>query len=158
MWYLTPQLITLALVDRDLEEDTKQKMAAALHSKERSEIKSRKPQFPVLSHGPIAARKDMASLVTSSSWLIFNILKLEGPQDWLLHQTSSWYLSPEFQELKKFANNLTVVNDLAERGIHLATEYINRVQSEEQRQALFQVVEKFRDRVQDTGKTNLKLC
>ena len=58
----------------------------------------------------------------------------------------------------KFANNLTVVNDLAERGIHLATEYINRVQSEEQRQALFQVVEEFRDRVQDTGKTNLKLC
>ena len=46
-----------------------------------------------------------------------------------------------------FTRNLTVVNDLAERGIHLATDYIKRVESEEQRAALFQVVEEFRGRV-----------
>lgn len=128
-WYLTPQLITLALTGRGLEEDTREKMAVALHSKDKEVIKTGKPKFPVLSHGPIAAPKDMASLVTSSSWLVFDILKLQGPQDWLITPATSWHLAPEFKALQMFAQNLTVVNDLAERGIHMATDYINRVQS-----------------------------
>ena len=58
-------------------------------------------------------------------------------------------------------SSLVVVNDLAERGIHLATEYIKRVESEDQRQALFQVVEDFRKRVdfsKDVVKSSLKNC
>ena len=52
---------------------------------------------------------------------------------------------------------MTVVNDLAERGCHLATEFINRVESDEQREALFQTVEDFRAKVPNTNKENLKL-
>ena len=74
-----------------------EKMAVVLHSMERKVMKTGKPQFPVLSHGPTAARKDMASLVTSNSWLVFNILGLDGPQDWLLTPATSWYLTSEFQ-------------------------------------------------------------
>ena len=61
-------------------------------------------------------------------------------------------------KLQVFTSNLTVVNDLAERGIHLASDYINRVDSEEQREALFQVVEEFRGRVQGINKARLKMC
>ena len=71
---------------------------------------------------------------------------------------ASWHLSPCYRRLEGFAKNMVVVNDLAERGCHLATEFVNRVESEEQRQALFQVVEEFRGRVKDTTKSSLKLC
>ena len=100
----------------------------------------------------------MSSLVGPESWLIFDLLHLKGSQDWLLNPTSYWHLSPEFNMLLEFANNLVVVNDLAERGVHLATDFIKRVESEEQRDALFQVVEEFRDRVKDVTKSSLKMC
>ena len=100
----------------------------------------------------------MSTLIGPGSWLVFDLLKLTGPQDWLLSPTSVWHLSPEYMKLDIFSSNLVVVNDLAERGIHLATDFINRVESEEQREALFQVVEDFRARVKDTTKASLKLC
>jgi hypothetical protein len=161
MWYMAAQLVSLALTDKDLEEDSKEKMARALHSQERTKIETGKPTFPVLCHGFTVTRKDMASLVTSDSWLVFDLLGLTGPQDWLLSPVSSWHKVSDFLVLHEFSQNLVVVNDLAERGIHLATEFVNRVQSEEQRNALFQVVEDFRSRVdfrKDTVKSSLKLC
>ena len=49
-----------------------------------------------------------------------------------------------------------MVNDQAERGIHLTSDFINRVESEEQRNGLFQIVEEFRGRVTDPNKNTLK--
>ena len=111
----------------------------------------------MLGHGTTALRKDMASLIGPESWLIFNLLDISGSQDWLMNPASTWPLSKEFQKLKDFACHLVVINDLAERGIHLATEFINAVDKEDQRAALFQVVENFRSRVKDVNKSSLKL-
>ena len=103
----------------------------------------------------------MSTLVSPSSWLVLDLLQLTRPQDWLLSPVASWYLAPEFQQLDIFVSSLVVVNGLAERGIHLATEYIKRVESGDQRQALFQVVKDFRKRVdfsKDVVKFSLKNC
>ena len=100
----------------------------------------------------------MYVLIEKESWLVFDLLKLSGAQDWLLTPVSDWHLSPDYIKLEKLTRNLVVVNDLAERGIHLATDFIKRVDSEDQRGALFQVVEDFRGRVKDTTKASLKLC
>ena len=54
--------------------------------------------------------------------------------------------------------NISVCNDIAERGVALITAYINKAQSEEQRQALLQVVEQHRDMVTTTTKSDLKKC
>ena len=67
-----------------------------------------------------------------------------------------------------------VVNDLVERvllsaplyfissvlfqGIHLATDFVSRLRSEEQRTALFQIVEDYRSRVKGVAKDSLRLC
>ena len=56
--------------------------------------------------------------------------------------------------LEQFAEHLVVVNDLAERGIHLASKFYQ--QGGVRRAALFQVVEKFRGRVTDLNKNTLK--
>ena len=158
LWYLTPQLITLALTDTGLEDSIREGMARELHSQERGQLKTGKPVFPVFSHGATVARGDMAVLVGPESWLVLDLLELRGDQDWMLASASTWPLSKDYTKLQEFTRNLTVVNDLAERGIHLATDFIRRVESEEQRHALFQVVEEFRGRVQDTSKASLKLC
>ena len=156
-WYLTPQLVTLALADRELDNKTKEEMAKTLHGLERNEVKLGKPIFPQLPYGATEARKEMSKLIGPESWLVLDLLQLIGPQDWLLAPASTWHNMPEFCMLEQFAQHLVVVNDLCERGIHLATDFINQVESEEQRQALYQVVEEFRDRVKGCTKASLKL-
>ena len=158
LWYLMPRLITLALTDTGLEDTVREGMARALHCQERGQIKTGKPVFPVLSHGATMARRDMAGVVGPESWLVFDLLKLSGDQDWLLASASTWHLSRDYSKLEVFAKNLTIVNDLAERGVHLATDFIMRVDSEEQRQALLQVIEDFRSKVKDTTKASRMLC
>ena len=158
LWYLTPQLIVLALTDKEMEDFSRMAIASALHGQERQVVKTGKPTFPILAHGATMTRNQMSELVGPESWLLFDLLHLNGPSDWLLSPASQWHLSPDYMELDIFTNNLVVVNDLAERGIHLATDFINRLDSEEQREALFQVVEDFRGRVKNTNKSSLKLC
>ena len=97
-------------------------------------------------------------MVTSSSWLIFDILSLTGPQDWLQLSSNMWTMFTEYRKIAEFANNLPVTNDLAERGINLITEYINKSEDEDQRQALLQVVEYHRNLVPDLTKKNLANC
>ena len=158
LWYLVSELIPLVLVDSGLEDFEREKVAKAIYAQERKEIKPGKPAFPVLEFGAKEVRKDLSVLVGPESWLVFDILGLSGPQDWLLADPSTWDLYPEYEQLQIFTRNLVVVNDLAERGIHLATDYINRVESAEQREALFQVVEDFRGKVKNLNKKSLENC
>ena len=96
--------------------------------------------------------------MSHKSWLVFNLLNLKGTQDWLTVPASLWDKFGEYRELKEFASNLTVKNDIVERGIAMVTEFINKVESEEQRSALLPVVEWHRDLIKNTNKSSLKLC
>ena len=60
--------------------------------------KNGKPTFHLLENGPKAARHDMSTFVALSSWLVFDILELTGPQDWLLDSVSTWHLAPDIQK------------------------------------------------------------
>ena len=82
----------------------------------------------------------MSSFVTSASGLIFDFLDLTESQDWLTVPSNLWHAS-DFRKFSVFANSLTVCNDIAERGVVLISAFINKAQSEEQREALLQVVE-----------------
>ena len=104
------------------------------------------------------ARPRLGSLVTSNSWLIFDLLGLVGPQDWLQLPCNMWPMFSEYRKLTEFATNISVTNDLAERGIHLVAEFVNKTENEEQRQALLQVVEYHRSIVPDLTKGSLKKC
>lgn len=149
----------LGLVDTDLEADEREELAKVLHSSPRYPVQMGKPEFPVYDwRNEVLARPRLSSLVTSSSWLIFDILGLTGPQDWLQLSSNMWTMFTEYRKIAEFANNLPVTNDLAERGIHLITEYINKSEDEDQRQALLQVVEYHRNLVPDLTKKNLANC
>ena len=100
----------------------------------------------------------MTEFITSDSWLIFDKLGLLGPQDWLTVPASLWDNFHEYRRFKEFVENVSVCNDIAERGVSLITAFINKTESEEQRQAMLQVVENHRSMVVDTNKASLKLC
>ena len=118
-----------------------------------------RPEFPVLDwRNLVLARPRLGSLVNPSSWLIFDLLGLSGPQDWLQLPGHMWTWFSKYRKFVEFANNLAVTNDLAERGCHMITEFINKTANEDQRQALLQVVEYHRSLVPDLSKKNLTKC
>ena len=159
LWYLVPQTVVFALADPGLPDYQKERMAKKLHSLERTNIQKGKPEFPVIDFtGEELKLPDMSAFVSSDSWLVFDLLDLTGSQDWLTIPPSLWSNFQEFRKLKEFSENISVCNDIAERGVSLITSFINKTESEEQRQALLQVVEHHRAMVTDTKKSTLKLC
>ena len=159
LWYLVPQTVVLALADPGLADVEKEGMARKLHSLERKKIVSGKPEFPqIIFRGEDITLPEMSSLVSSDSWLLFDILGLTGSQDWLTIPANLWTNFVEFKRLREFSENISVCNDVAERGVALITSYINKSESEEQRQALLQVVEFHRNLVINTNKASLKHC
>ena len=115
-WYLTGQMVTLALTDPGLSKEEKEELARRIHGTERIAIDMGKPSFPVLDWTcDPNIRPSLASMVTPDSWLIFNILQLLGPQDWLQTPSAMWHLFEEYRKLESFSRHLSVVNNLAER-------------------------------------------
>ena len=134
-------------------------MAKQLHSLDRIKINMGKPEFPAIDFsGHEIKLPDLSEFITSDSWLIFDKLGLLGPQDWLTVPASLWDNFHEYRRFKDFVENVSVCNDIAERGVSLITAFINKTESEEQRQAMLQVVEHHRSMVVDTNKSSLKLC
>ena len=83
LWYLVPQTVVLALADQGLGSSQKERMAVKLHSLERNTIVGGKPTFPYIDLSNPDDIPDLASLVSSESWLLFNLLELNGSQDWM---------------------------------------------------------------------------
>ena len=134
-------------------------MARKLHGLERKEVSGGRPHFPFIDLGGSGAGiPDMIPLITPDSWLVFDLLGLSGSQDWMTIPVSFWDHFEDFRKFREFVENISVCNDIAERGVALITAYINKAQSEEQRQALLQVVEQHRDIVTTTNKSDLKKC
>ena len=76
------------------------------------------------------AKREAISLFTSDFWLVFNIPQLNG---WLLVNHPLLVPLAEYKVLEEFIQNLLIMNNLVEEGIHLASDYNNRVHTKEQR-------------------------
>ena len=82
-------------------------------------------------------------------------LGFTGPNDWLLTPQNLWNLFTEYRSLESFVKNLPVTNDIAERGCHLMTEFVNRVKTPEAREALVHTVSYHRELVKGYSKKEL---
>ena len=80
-WYTTGQMVTMALCDTGLEREERESLAKKIHSTPRTKVMTGRPDFPVLDwRVEESSRPSLASLVTESSWLVFDKLGLEGRQ------------------------------------------------------------------------------
>ena len=65
----------------------------------------------------------MIPLITPDSWLVFDLLGLTGSQDWMTIPVSFWDHFEDFRKFREFVENISVCNDIAERGVALITAY-----------------------------------
>ena len=78
-WYLTPQLVILALADEEGGKEEREDLAKSLHSCPRVATSLLKPVFPTLVWSADSRPPPLSSLVTPDSWTLFDRLALEGP-------------------------------------------------------------------------------
>ena len=144
-------MITVALCDSGLCDEEREQLAKAIQSQPRGEVMPGKPKFPDMVWPD--ARPSVAYFVTKDSWLIFDLLELSG--EFMSVPCQFWSNFGEYRKLEEFCLNIPTLNDSAERGCHMITEYMNKVHSEEARQDLLQCVQFWRSIMPDLSKESL---
>ena len=99
-------------------------MAKILHGNPRNHIDIGQLVFSVLDWSGGIERPDLSVFIDSKAWLIFDLLELTGPQDWLLLSCNQWEIFSEYKQFKEFTSNLAICNDVAERGVQLISNFI----------------------------------
>ena len=116
-WYLTEQVVPFAFFSSKVDTDTKSHMAArmvALSVPDKIEIG--KPSFPT-----IKPHTKLVDLIGEKSYLIFNLLGLS--YDWLSGDPDNWENNEDYVKMKQFVRTVKTVNDCAERGVKMVTDY-----------------------------------
>ena len=98
-----------------------------------------KPDFPKIGN---VADLQLEDLVNEDSWFFFTALKINP--SFLSYPSFIWSTFPEFEEAKATIQSLPVINDSAERGVKLASDFLHNARKEANLQNLLQVVEKNR--------------
>ena len=157
LWYITPQLLPMILCDDGTEPEMRESVAKRLLSIPRHlNIQPGKPTFP---HIEVVGNQFHISktMLNEKSWLLFNLLKFsDEDMKWLDQPHTEWEAYPGYTKLFNFVNNMKVVNDIAERGIKLISDFANKCTDEQQRQSLLQVVEFHRNEFKDYTKKTLR--
>ena len=127
LYYLTQEMVSIALFSAKIPAEEKQNLADSLLA-----IKSKmdlvtpqnrfgtgfgKPKFP----SNIALTTSLSDLVGTDSWFLFHILQLD-PQ-FLTDDVTNWPESASYQTLLTNLQALNVVNDWAERGVKLSSDF-----------------------------------
>ena len=95
---------------------------------------------------------ELWDFVTSQSWVFFDTIKMSA--DWLVQPPAEWEKSEDYRKAESFVKTVKVVNDSAERGIKLASDYAKSLTKESSmRQKIFQAVEWHRKERPDNKKS-----
>ena len=96
-----------------------------------------KPKFP-----EVTALTSLADLAGTDSWLMFCVLRLDTT--FLSLSLEQWGSHPTYQLSAANIRAVVVVNDCAERGVKLGSDFLSSARDERIYQATLQVVEKDR--------------
>ena len=100
-----------------------------------SEFPLGKPQFHELTR-----KTELSDLCGPNSYMLFNILGTDS--DWLYLSPEEWKGNSQYGEMEIYVRTVKVVNDLAERGIKLISDYSQILTNDNQtRVTLLQGVE-----------------
>lgn len=154
-WYVTAELVPLGLFDDDVVPDVErhalaQQMLAVKPDVPRTQPLDRigtgfgKPTFPT-----VDASTRLADLVSGDSWFMMNLLGIDA--SFLDLPVSEWPQTDAYIDGQRKVQSVNVVNDCAERGIKLTSDFLNAGRSEEHLQNVLQVAEDDRKR-----KSNLR--
>ena len=135
-WYLTEDLIPLALFDEDVPLETRNTLAKNISMLPSVEVENKKPVLPTLNK-----KSCLTDFVGTRSTLIFSLL--EVPHSFL--NDPEWTERQEYREARSSLQKLTPLNDSSERALALATRLNSNItRNEESYQELVHVVEEHR--------------
>lgn len=97
-----------------------------------------KPSFPT----QVTLASSLADFVSPDSWFMFHILQLDS--HFLSEDVSEWATSEAYKTSVKNVEAPNVVNDCAERGVKLTSDFLSSAKGEKHFQNVLQVVEKER--------------
>ena len=137
-----------SLYSDKVPDDTKARMAVRLLSLEKPEEKRVDlPEFPTVIRG-----SELWDFNQPNSWQFFDFLKVSA--DWLTLPPVEWKESEEYRKARQFETTVKVVNDAAERGTKLASDYAQSLAKDsEMKQKILQTVKWHRREVADIRKS-----
>ncbi len=140
MWYLSEELVPLALCDQSTLDVNKAAIVTAMLQAGRpQQIPPQKPMMnDHLLTNHVRGEVQLQSFVGERSWLIFD--RLDVPCDWMQLQPSEWINSADFMRFNDLVHSLEVVNDCAERAIKDVTEFVNYAKDANSRDRVMMVV------------------
>lgn len=149
IWYLSEELVAMAMFDDRLSTTTKNAIAAKVNEKASASIDRSNP--PNLAEPNELSLTDFA---TPNTILFFEKLNLS--HEFLLKDASEWPELDDYCTAKAFVSKLAVTNDNAERAVALAQAYNKRfTRQEDQLQYILQNVSEHRKKYPDARKSTV---
>lgn len=158
LWYLTPEMIPMALFSDLVSNSEKKEMAKRLLVLKpqtpitcplgRYGTSYGKPNFP----SDITETTSLSELITQDSWFFFQIFEINSE---FLHENAAvWSDMGSYQQSLENIDALNVVNDSAERAVKLTTDFLPFARSENTFQHILQVVESNRSKTTNIRKSS----
>lgn len=123
LWYLNAKLVGLSFFDPTITDDGKLLMANKLLSSTDEPSEHARVVNPKVSKEKLKEVVDggMVNLLTKETYTSFD--RLNRKSDFLRQHPNTWPQNNDFQEGLKIVKTLKVVNDMAERGVKLITDF-----------------------------------
>ena len=138
LWYLADECIALSFFDENVSLQCKRKMVKSISTRSTDTAKCKR-LIVDSKEMELFAGFELHRFVTGHSLDFFKRFKINT--DFLEIDPSEWKSNSNFMKALKVIENLTVVNDCAERGVKLISDFSKVLTSDEnQKQALLQVV------------------
>lgn len=136
-WYLTEEMVVLALADDDIQGQKVEIMARLLSQEAPESFRYSKPELPNLSRST-----RLVDLVGPHSWHLLQVagIKTDDVKQWIKARDV-----PE--TLKSFVKSLASVNDCSERNIRLIQDFIDSSSKEDRRQNVMNVTRAHRKKL-----------
>lgn len=156
LWYLGDVLVALAFFDDRVSFETKRAMVKVM-SKKHDENGNEHNDRDISMKRAVVLEKDIPSrnledFVTSNTYGFFEVLEL--PSAFLETNPNSWKDNDDYQKALATVSALKPINDSAERGVALMSEYNKLLtNNEEQKQYLLQVVSEHRKKIPSCKKS-----
>lgn len=149
LWYLGEELVGLSLFSNNVPAETKVSMVQALKKQTTQKQLKRLDAKTKDIH-----LKSLEDFVTAKSLTLFNSMQLDT--SFLEVDPSEWKGLDSYKKSRDIVKGIKVVNDCAERGVALITQFNDKLtKNEEQKQYLLQVVENHRKQFKTSEKTTL---
>ena len=147
-WYLTEELVPLALFNEKLPLDDRTHLALKIGQLPLEELDIRKPSLP-----SIHLKSELIEYVGVRSTLPFTLVGV--PHTFLL--LPDWSTSPHYEKMKTALGDLSPLKDSCERALGLVTTINTKMTRDETSfEELIQVVEAHRKKYSNLTKKDLK--